>query len=411
MDTPGPKIDSRGIKRKPAPRVGRYARTFFLAAIVASIAVMAVVLVMSVVRDRKELSASPRETIAGKEIGNRGPAADAGREPAPESPPLPGGIAATAAPPESVNNSEAVFRKASPSVVTVKIFTGDDKQLTKMGSGVVFGPGTVATNRHVVESGGVIRVTDQGREYAATVLYADREYDLCALSVPGLAAPAVELASFRTIRTGQRVYAIGAPRGLELSISDGLVSGIRSYGEFPLIQTNAPISKGSSGGGLFDTEGRLVGITTASVIDGQNINFALVSDLIPQLPTRSADIRTLNPIVPVKSADEINNKALLASLQEVKQSIASIEAELRARADEINRNALPFNELKQSMNGFIAAGNAKAYNDLVPQYNQMNAERNELLNRFEQKRQEHAALMEKHNQLAEQLHARGRPQP
>ncbi|MBE0555693.1 MAG: trypsin-like peptidase domain-containing protein, partial [Proteobacteria bacterium] len=284
-------------------------------------------------------------------------------------------------------------------------------QLTKLGSGVVFGPGTVATNRHVVESGGMIRVTDQGREYAATVLYADREYDLCALSVPGLAAPAVELASFRTIRTGQRVYAIGAPRGLDLSISDGLVSGIRSYGEFPLIQTNAPISKGSSGGGLFDTEGRLVGITTATVIDGQNINFALVSDLIPQLPTRSADIRTLNPIVPVKSADEINNKALLTSLQEVKQSIAAIEADLRARADEINRNAISFNELKQSMNGFIAAGNAKAYNDLVPQYNQMNGERNELLNRFEQKRQEHAALMEKYNQLAEQLHAQSRPQP
>jgi len=293
----------------------------------------------------------------------------------------------------------------------VKIFTGDDKQLTKLGSGVVFGPGTVATNRHVVESGGLIRVTDQGREYAATVLYADREYDLCALSVPGLAAPAVELASYRTIRTGQRVYAIGAPRGLELSISDGLVSGIRSYGEYPLIQTNAPISKGSSGGGLFDTEGRLVGITTATVVDGQNINFALVSDLIPQLPTRSADIRTLNPIVPVKSADEINNKALLASLQEVKQAIAASEAELRARADEINRNAISFNELKQSMNGFIAAGNAKAYNDLVPQYNQMNAERNELLSRFEQKRQEHAALVEKHNQLMEQRNAQGRLQP
>lgn len=128
------------------------------------------------------------------------------------------------------------------------------------------------------------------------------------------------------------------PRGLELSVSDGLVSSVRPYGAFPLIQTNAPISKGSSGGGLFDTDGRLVGITTSSAIDGQNINFALVADLITQLPARTADIKTLKPIVPVQRADEINHKALLDVLQERKQVIAVSEAELKVMGEEIDRH-------------------------------------------------------------------------
>jgi Trypsin-like peptidase domain len=218
------------------------------------------------------------------------------------------------------------------------------------------------------------------------------------------------MASVQTIRVGQRVYAIGAPRGLELSISDGLVSSIRPYGAFPLIQTNAPISKGSSGGGLFDTDGRLVGITTSSAIDGQNINFALAADLISQLPARTADIRTLKPIVPVQRANEINNKALLDSLQEGRQAIAVIEAELKGMGEEINRHAFTLNEMKRSMDGFRSSRNANAFNEMVPRYNQLVSLRNELTNRYEQKRQAHVALVEQYNQMAEQYRNQGRLQ-
>lgn len=211
-------------------------------------------------------------------------------------------------------------------------------------------------------------------------MYSDREYDLCALGVPSLPAPQVDMASMQTIRVGQRVYAIGSPRGLELSISDGLASAIRPYGTFPVIQTNAPISKGSSGGGLFDTDGRLVGITTSSAIDGQNINFALVADLISQLPARTADIRTLKPIVPVQ------------------------------RADEINRYIFTLNEMKQSMDGFVSSRNTKAYSDMVPRYNQLISLRSELAIRYKQKRQANVALVEQHNQMAEQYRNQGRLQ-
>lgn len=86
-----------------------------------------------------------------------------------------------------------------------------------------------------------------------------------------------------TLRVGERVFAVGAPEGLELTLSEGIVSRLERAE--PLtdgkpesvkrIQTTAPISPGSSGGGLFDQQGNLIGITTSSVVGGQNLNFAL----------------------------------------------------------------------------------------------------------------------------------------
>jgi hypothetical protein len=378
---------------------GRLLRTGSLAILIALTGIMAVALVRNVVRDRKAL----------EQIRSEGEAWNV-QVPAPsKSPPL-GAISGTTAPSESVHTSEEVFRKASPSVVTVKIFRGEDKRLLKQGSGVVVAPGTVATNRHVVEAGSEIRVIDHGQSYWASVTYADGEYDLCALDVPGLSAPPVDMATVQTLRVGQRVYAIGAPRGLELSISDGLVSAVRPYGAFPLIQTNAPISKGSSGGGLFDTDGRLVGITTFSAMEGQNINFALAADLVSHLPERTADIRTLKPVVPVRRADEIAHKELLDALQEGKQAIADAETELKRMGEEILRHTAALNEMQHAMNGFLSSGDTKAYNELVPRYNERASQRNELTKRYEGNRQAYGAMVERQNRLAERYNNLGRMQ-
>jgi hypothetical protein len=153
-----------------------------------------------------------------------------------------------------------------------------------------------------------------------------------------------------------------------------------------------------------------VGITTFSAIDGQNINFALAADLISQLPARSADIGTLKPIVPVKRADEINNKALLDALREGSQAIAMSEAELKGMAEEINRHAFTMNEMNRSMDGFRSSRNVNAFNDMVPRYNQLASLRHELANRYERKRQAHVALVEQHNRMAEQYRNQGRLQ-
>jgi tetratricopeptide (TPR) repeat protein len=176
---------------------------------------------------------------------------------------------------------EQIFDDASRSMVVIHGYTTDGKP-TNQGSGVSIGRESVVTNCHVLEDAAKLNVLYQYQTYDATVRATDVDRDLCELKVPRLpAAPATFFPG--RLRVGQRVYAIGAPEGLELTISEGLVSSIRDFEGAQYIQTSAPISAGSSGGGLFDVEGRLVGITAFIVPEGQNINFALPVGWVAEL--------------------------------------------------------------------------------------------------------------------------------
>lgn len=134
------------------------------------IVIMTVVFFLDVFRDRRALEQSRHEAENKVRLEIYGTGAGEPQGPVPGMHPPLGTIAGTTAHPESNITSEVVFKKASPSVVTVKIFSSDDKRLLVQGSGVVIGPGTVVTNRHVVESGGEIRVIDHGQAYPASVL-------------------------------------------------------------------------------------------------------------------------------------------------------------------------------------------------------------------------------------------------
>lgn len=176
---------------------------------------------------------------------------------------------------------ERIFEETSRSMVVIQAY-GTDGNLRNQGSGVVIGKNGVVTNCHVLEDARRVVVQHAGQDLEAQVDISDVERDLCHVTVQQLAAPAAHVWSSR-LNVGQRVYAIGAPEGLELTISEGLVSSIREFEGSQYIQTTAPISAGSSGGGLFDAEGRLVGITAFFVPEGQNINFALPASWISEL--------------------------------------------------------------------------------------------------------------------------------
>lgn len=107
----------------------------------------------------------------------------------------------------------------------------------------------------------------------------DRDFDIAILFVDNLVIKSSELLN-SDIKIGSKVYAIGSPLGLEKTITDGIVSAVRQRGEVPLIQTTAPISPGNNGGGLFDSNGNLIGITTFKLKGGENINFAIRSSFI-----------------------------------------------------------------------------------------------------------------------------------
>ena len=203
------------------------------------------------------------------------------------------------------NPPEQIFSQVSPSIVVIEALDAekksvDDKNAIQdpwgidllinditQGSGVVVDKQKVITNCHVVKRANVLEVRHSGKVYKATLEHIDSERDLCQLDVPGLAASAVTFGSAKKLKVGQRVYAIGAPQGLELTLSEGLISALRNYEKSQYIQTSAAISPGSSGGGLFDTDGRLIGITTFYITGGQNLNFALPVDWIVDVPRRA----------------------------------------------------------------------------------------------------------------------------
>jgi hypothetical protein len=195
-------------------------------------------------------------------------------------------VAATIALPAHALTPEELYAKLAPSIWFVYGMDSGEKRVSQ-GSGVVVGPQRVATNCHVIRGASTVFIRKENVLYIAKVEHRDAARDLCQLQVANLAAPAVEVGSSKDVRVGQKVYALGNPQGLEVSLSDGLVSALRGPdGKDPIIQTTAPISQGSSGGGLFNEEGKLVGITTLQVRSGQNLNFAIPAEWVTELGER-----------------------------------------------------------------------------------------------------------------------------
>jgi hypothetical protein len=196
-----------------------------------------------------------------------------------------------------------IFDKVKDSIVVVKTIDAESK-IMGQGSGVLISTGRVATNCHVVQGGTSYQVI-RGKEFASAILYAeDGDKDICILDISdtkgprdliaelaggfpkdgirGITGKPAQLGKAASLKVGVPVYAVGAPKGLELSISDGIVSQLRG-GPPPVIQTTAAISPGSSGGGLFDGEGRLVGLTTLYITGGQSLNFAMPVEWIGEI--------------------------------------------------------------------------------------------------------------------------------
>ena len=179
--------------------------------------------------------------------------------------------------------SSTLYERLLPSTVFVSVSGRDGKQIAS-GSGVVLSPeGLILTNYHVVEGGVFFDVRIAGHDgpltLAARASKCAPDQDLAVLSI---AAPTGRLKPVKVAaalpKVGDRVLALGSPLALEGSLSDGIVSQVRRLGERTLIQTTAPISPGSSGGGLFLTDGRLVGVTTMMLKGGQGLNFAVSSE-------------------------------------------------------------------------------------------------------------------------------------
>ncbi|MFA5121350.1 trypsin-like peptidase domain-containing protein [Zavarzinia sp.] len=150
------------------------------------------------------------------------------------------------------------------------------------GSAVAVTAQHLFTNCHVLEGQeffGIFRSDDMSDLRPVTVKLRDVDGDRCILRVDKPDLPTfVSIRSHSDVAVGERAYTIGAPSGLDLTLGEGLVSGKRRHEGQQYVQTSAPISPGSSGGGLFDARGNLIGITTFMLRDTQNLNFAIAAE-------------------------------------------------------------------------------------------------------------------------------------
>ncbi len=194
---------------------------------------------------------------------------------------------------------EQVFNQASPSVVMV--YAADaSRKIVGRGSGVLVAKDLLVTNCHVIARGQIFLVGHRQKRSPARLMAYDVDKDLCVLNVQGLDVTPARIGDAGTVRVGQRVYAIGTPEGFELTLSEGVVSGLREAAGGRYIQTTAPMSEGSSGGGLFDGEGRLIGITAFVFSAGQNLNFAAPVDWAVDLAKKASRPGSQGPEDPIE---------------------------------------------------------------------------------------------------------------
>lgn len=168
----------------------------------------------------------------------------------------------------------------------------DVEAFENIGSGVILDPtGLIVTNEHLISKAVTIRVKFTNRqEYEANVIAADPELDMALLKIEDKKDFPFLAVKKKTVRVGERAIVIGNPYGLSSSVTTGVISALgrnlrinnKIYAN--LIQTDAAINPGSSGGALLDSDGHLIGIVTAIYEEGKGIGFAIpIEDVMAML--------------------------------------------------------------------------------------------------------------------------------
>jgi serine protease Do len=178
---------------------------------------------------------------------------------------------------QSRKTPREIAREQSRAVVVVESL--DERgSIIGQGSGFVVTPnGAVVSNLHVIRGASIVRVKLPNGDMYKTVdiVDFDESKDIVILKVKGFQLPVVRLGDSDQTEVGETIVAISSPEGLTNSISTGVISGVRKLDTHRVFQLTAPISNGSSGGALFDSEGAVIGIVTYLYAGGQNINFAV----------------------------------------------------------------------------------------------------------------------------------------
>jgi S1-C subfamily serine protease len=182
------------------------------------------------------------------------------------------------------STAAAIYERNHESVVVIIVSDKETNPLAQ-GSGFIAAQDRIVTNHHVLEeaSNAIVIFADGSASAVEGVVADSPTMDLAILAVKTGARAALRIGDELSVRQGDPVYALGAPHGLELSLTNGIVSGFRRLDKQFMIQTTAAIAPGSSGGPLFDQEGRVIGVTTSLINESPGIYFSIGSGDVSRL--------------------------------------------------------------------------------------------------------------------------------
>jgi S1-C subfamily serine protease/DNA-binding XRE family transcriptional regulator len=172
------------------------------------------------------------------------------------------------------------------SVLLLKVYSANDELLATGSGFIAIDDTTIITNYHVIENGyKVVAIGDNDVSYAVKgVKGYDTKLDIAILELDkAIDAAVLPLGNTGSLERGEEVIAIGSPFGYKNTVSKGVFSARREIDGRKYIQITAQISRGSSGGALFNSSGEVIGITSASCINGQNLNFAIPAEYINKI--------------------------------------------------------------------------------------------------------------------------------
>jgi S1-C subfamily serine protease len=175
-------------------------------------------------------------------------------------------------------DSAAITRKVAPAVVLIR---GKSDTADILGTGfIISSDGKIATNVHVIESllSGGVQLASGEKYDSFSILAFDARKDIAIIKIPGFDLPTVPLGNSNNVQVGEPVLAVGSPLGLQGSVTTGVLSSIRddpAGGGLKVLQTDASVNPGNSGGPLVNRRSEVIGIVTFKLGGTENLNFAI----------------------------------------------------------------------------------------------------------------------------------------
>lgn len=229
-------------------------------------------------------------------------------------------------------------------------------------SAVIVAPGIVITNAHGVQGAHDIHIHKNGKVYHVSHHILDADLDLCLLKVPGLPGQPVPLAESGLPELGTEVQAIGFPHGAGPICSQGRINAIWKIRQSHLFQCSAYVFPGSSGGGLFSQDGRLLGITTFTLLANQGFNISVPSKWIPLLLARPWQP---SPSVNLCKPSEIILQEFIERITEEPSNHMAWEAFSRAWVSSNPRDASAWYSLGHVLTQRLTHGAPESLNDAL----------------------------------------------